>query len=100
MVRAVSTDVPAIPTHKFATGRSIDGSNPFRNWDWKSAAAASLIALDILAHEPTKRPRIRIMTEAGVIGKIGVNEFGVSTILNALKVSQHSVLSPFRCLPL
>ncbi|GAA5836779.1 hypothetical protein JCM3766R1_006261 [Sporobolomyces carnicolor] len=56
-----------------------------QNWDWKSAAADSLIALDILAHEPTKRPRIRIMTEAGVIGKIGVNEFGVSTILNALK---------------
>jgi isopenicillin-N N-acyltransferase-like protein len=58
-----------------------------RNWDWKASASSSLIALDILAHEPTKRPRIKIMTEAGVIGKIGVNEFGVSVMLNALKVS-------------
>ncbi|GAA5895407.1 uncharacterized protein JCM6883_001494 [Sporobolomyces salmoneus] len=56
-----------------------------QNWDWKSSAASSLIALDILAHEPTKRPRIKMMTEAGVIGKIGVNEHGVSVLLNALK---------------
>jgi hypothetical protein len=28
-----------------------------------------------------------MMTEAGVIGKIGVNELGVSVMLNALKVS-------------
>ncbi|GAA5956934.1 hypothetical protein JCM3765_006645 [Sporobolomyces pararoseus] len=58
-----------------------------QNWDWKSSAASSLIALDILAHEPTKRPRIRMMSEAGVIGKIGVNEFGVSVMLNALKTN-------------
>ncbi|GAA5998356.1 hypothetical protein JCM5350_007429 [Sporobolomyces pararoseus] len=58
-----------------------------QNWDWKSSAASSLIVLDILAHEPTKRPRIKMMTEAGVIGKIGVNEFGVSVMLNALKTN-------------
>ncbi|GAA6023179.1 hypothetical protein JCM11491_003290 [Sporobolomyces phaffii] len=56
-----------------------------QNWDWKSSAASSLISLDILAHAPTKRPRIRLMTEAGVIGKIGVNEHGVAILLNALK---------------
>jgi len=58
-----------------------------RNWDWKSAASDSLISLDILAHAPTKRPRIKMMTEAGVIGKIGVNSHGISVMLNALKVN-------------
>jgi isopenicillin-N N-acyltransferase-like protein len=58
-----------------------------RNWDWKSSASSSLIYLDILAHPPTNRPNIKMMTEAGVIGKIGVNELGVSVMLNALKVS-------------
>ena len=69
----------------------LDQLSERRNWDWKSSAASSLIALDILAHEPTKRPRIKMMTEAGVIGKIGVNEFGVSVMLNALKVSLYPV---------
>ena len=58
-----------------------------RNWDWKSAASVSLISLDILAYAPTNRPRIKMMTEAGVIGKIGVNSHGISVMLNALKVS-------------
>ncbi|GAA6060359.1 hypothetical protein JCM10212_004543 [Sporobolomyces blumeae] len=58
-----------------------------QNWDWKASAARSLVMLDIRAYAPTKRPRIRMMTEAGVIGKIGTNDFGVSVMLNALKTT-------------
>lgn len=47
------------------------------------AQAQSLIVLDIAAYET--RPAIKFVTEAGIIGKIGLNEYGIATIFNAIK---------------
>lgn len=43
----------------------------------------NLILLDI---STDNGPRIKMITEAGIIGKIGLNEFGVGVCLNAIKV--------------
>lgn len=43
----------------------------------------NLIILDITQDDG---PRIKMVTEAGIIGKIGFNEFGVGVCLNAIKV--------------
>ena len=43
----------------------------------------NLILLDIKTEDG---PRIKMVTEAGIIGKIGMNELGVGVCLNAIKV--------------
>ncbi|KAE8151044.1 acyl-coenzyme A:6-aminopenicillanic acid acyl-transferase-domain-containing protein [Aspergillus avenaceus] len=53
-----------------------------QNWDWTSAVQKNLALLDI---EQPGRPRIYMITEAGMIGKIGFNSAGVGTCLNVIK---------------
>ncbi|KAF3384176.1 Acyl-coenzyme A:6-aminopenicillanic-acid-acyltransferase 40 kDa form [Talaromyces pinophilus] len=53
-----------------------------QNWDWQEKQKQNLILLKIT--QPNK-PTIRIMTEAGIIGKIGYNHAGVGVCLNALR---------------
>ncbi|EED15956.1 acyl-CoA:6-aminopenicillanic-acid-acyltransferase, putative [Talaromyces stipitatus ATCC 10500] len=53
-----------------------------QNWDWQEKQRQNLILLKIT--QPNK-PIIRIMTEAGIIGKIGYNHVGVGVCLNALR---------------
>ncbi|KAL2820118.1 AAT-domain-containing protein [Aspergillus granulosus] len=54
-----------------------------QNWDWMEEQKQNLILLDINSF---RGPRIKMVTEAGIIGKIGFNEFGVGVCLNAIKV--------------
>lgn len=53
-----------------------------QNWDWSSNQKEQLVHLFI---EPEGKPRCHIMTEAGLVGKIGLNEYGVTVNLNAIK---------------
>lgn len=53
-----------------------------QNWDWMDAQAENLIQLTI---EQQGKPTISMITEAGLIGKIGLNSAGVGVCLNAIK---------------
>lgn len=52
-----------------------------QNWDWKPAQGPNLINLNISI---PGRPSISIITEAGIIGKIGLSSAGVGVCLNAI----------------
>jgi len=53
-----------------------------QNWDWDTRQAENLMQLKI--HLPNGL-RIQTITEAGIIGKIGLNSSGVGCTLNAIK---------------
>lgn len=52
-----------------------------QNWDWKESEKAGCIILHI--RQATK-PNITMVTETGIIGKIGYNSTGIGITLNAL----------------
>lgn len=52
-----------------------------QNWDWKQSQKDALLLLLI---EQERKPTITMVTEGGIIGKIGLNSFGVGVCLNAL----------------
>ncbi|WP_240375904.1 C45 family autoproteolytic acyltransferase/hydolase [Bacillus piscicola] len=58
-----------------------------QNWDWKSAQKDSLLMLNI---EREDRPNILMITEGGIIGKIGCNEHALGVGLNALHSGKKS----------
>lgn len=64
-----------------------------QNWDWKQAQLGQIVVLRILTPKGT---RIVTATEAGMVGKVGLNSFGVGVTLNALKTVQ---MDP-ACLPI
>jgi isopenicillin-N N-acyltransferase-like protein len=53
-----------------------------QNWDWMAEQQTNLVQLTIA--QPGK-PVIKMITEAGLIGKIGLNSAGVGVCLNAIK---------------
>ncbi|TAQ87143.1 hypothetical protein B7494_g4550 [Chlorociboria aeruginascens] len=53
-----------------------------QNWDWDIDQADNLICLKITSE---KGRTIQMITEAGIIGKIGFNDKGVGCTLNAIK---------------
>ncbi|GHC17308.1 acyl-CoA--6-aminopenicillanic acid acyl-transferase [Kushneria pakistanensis] len=53
-----------------------------QNWDWKASQRDALICMTLRAPD---KPAITMVTEAGIIGKIGFNEYGVGVCLNALR---------------
>ncbi|MCJ1252065.1 hypothetical protein MMC30_009303 [Trapelia coarctata] len=53
-----------------------------QNWDWQSEQAENIIRLKI---RPNSKPDIDMITEAGIIGKIGLNSVGVGVCLNAIR---------------
>ncbi|WP_262927292.1 C45 family autoproteolytic acyltransferase/hydolase [Phytohalomonas tamaricis] len=55
-----------------------------QNWDWKHEAGDTLI---LLSAAPDDKPAFHMVTEAGIIGKIGFNDQGVGVCLNALRSS-------------
>lgn len=63
--------------------RTDDASYLAQNWDWMEAQKENLIALTIEQHD---KPTIKMITEAGIIGKIGLNSAGVGVCLNAIRV--------------
>ncbi|EED17418.1 Acyl-coenzyme A:6-aminopenicillanic-acid-acyltransferase 40 kDa form, putative [Talaromyces stipitatus ATCC 10500] len=59
-----------------------DVSIAAQNWDWEREQRENLITLYI---QQNGRPNISQITEAGIIGKIGLNSTGVSVTLNAIR---------------
>lgn len=53
-----------------------------QNWDWRVEQKENLVVLSIL--KGGDYPRIKMVTEAGIIGKIGLNSEGVGVCLNAI----------------
>ncbi len=62
-----------------------------QNWDWVGRQREALILLRI--RQPG-RPSVVMITEAGLVGKIGLNEAGVGVCLNALFVPEVRVGVP------
>lgn len=52
-----------------------------QNWDWRGSQIDSLVYLQI---EQENMPTIKMVTEAGIIGKIGSNSAGIGVCLNAI----------------
>lgn len=55
-----------------------------QNWDWQVKQAPNLIICHV-SQPGTDIPGFKMVTEAGVIGKIGLNEKGVGVCLNAIR---------------
>lgn len=55
-----------------------------QNWDWMEEQKRNLILLTI--RQQGGRPTIKMVTEAGLIGKIGMNDAGVGVCLNAIRM--------------
>ncbi|KAF9893087.1 hypothetical protein FE257_012498 [Aspergillus nanangensis] len=53
-----------------------------QNWDWTHMVKENLA---LMAIEQVGKPKIYMVTEAGIVGKIGYNSAGVGTCLNAIK---------------
>jgi isopenicillin-N N-acyltransferase like protein len=53
-----------------------------QNWDWKPHLKHSTVILDI---EQEGKPGVVTLTEAGIVGKIGLNSAGLGACLNILK---------------
>jgi isopenicillin-N N-acyltransferase like protein len=53
-----------------------------QNWDWNFEQTPNIIRLTI---EQSGRPKIDMMSEGGIIGKIGLNSKGVRVTLNAIQ---------------
>ncbi|MEW9673389.1 C45 family autoproteolytic acyltransferase/hydolase [Ammoniphilus sp. 3BR4] len=56
-----------------------------QNWDWVGKIKDSLIILEI---EQDNKPKILMCTEAGIVGKIGMNSSGIGVCLNFLSIQQ------------
>ncbi|KAI9928924.1 hypothetical protein ASPWEDRAFT_49394 [Aspergillus wentii DTO 134E9] len=53
-----------------------------QNWDWTTLVKRNLALVSI---EREAKPTIYMVTEAGIVGKIGFNTAGVGTCLNAIR---------------
>lgn len=62
-----------------------------QNWDWRAAQSKSIIITEIAQHN---RPTINMITEGGIIGKIGMNSAGLGVCLNALRANVKSEKLP------
>lgn len=60
-----------------------DGYLLAQNWDWSSVVQKNLALVSI--EQQDGKPGIRMVTEAGIVGKIGFNTCGVGTCLNAIR---------------
>jgi isopenicillin-N N-acyltransferase-like protein len=58
-----------------------------QNWDWKSKQKPNLIILRVQPKgiPDADLPAFQMITEAGIIGKIGFNEHGVGCLLNGIR---------------
>lgn len=53
-----------------------------QNWDWNPRQKRNIISIAITQQG---KPTIKMITEAGIIGKIGLNDAGVGCCLNAIR---------------
>ncbi|KAI1617660.1 putative acyl-coenzyme A:6-aminopenicillanic-acid-acyltransferase 40 kDa form [Exophiala viscosa] len=63
--------------------KTLDVSYLAQNWDWEPPQQDNLIVLHI---KRDAKPSISQVTEAGIIGKVGLNSCGVGVCLNAIRV--------------
>ena len=72
----------------FALTPEVTGGKTFvgQNWDWKASQRQSFVVLNIVRKD---RPAICMVTEAGIIGKIGFNSAGIGVCLNALVANEN-----------
>lgn len=58
-----------------------------QNWDWVGEAAEAMVLLDIqrTPGNGEQSPRIRMLGEAGLVGKFGFNDRGVAICMNAIQ---------------
>jgi len=61
-----------------------------QNWDWRQDLARGVVVLRL---KPDKGPRLVTFTEAGMVGKIGFNQFRLGVCLNFLS---HATETPAR----
>lgn len=59
-----------------------DGVWLAQNWDWLGGQRAALVLLDVT---PGEGPRYLTVTEAGMLAKIGCNQYGLGVTLNILR---------------
>lgn len=52
-------------------------------WQWMEEQGANIVNVKIIQNG---KPKINMVTEAGIIGKIGLNSCGVATCFNAIRV--------------
>lgn len=62
--------------------RNLSSTFLAQNWDWQEEQQENLISIQI--HRENK-PTVAMITEAGIIGKIGLNSSGVGVCLNAVR---------------
>lgn len=55
-----------------------------QNWDWVESQQEAIVVLQL---ERSNYPTLLMVTEAGIIGKIGMNEAGVGVCFNALSTA-------------
>ncbi|TKX18515.1 hypothetical protein C1H76_9304 [Elsinoe australis] len=53
-----------------------------QNWDWMEGQKENLVLMTV---QGEGKPVIKMVTEAGLVGKIGFNERGVGVLLNAVR---------------
>lgn len=56
-----------------------------QNWDWLGAQREHVILLTIRRADRAEGPDLLLVTEAGMVGKIGVNAYGLAIGLNILR---------------
>lgn len=61
------------------------GSFLGQNWDWNVEQGHNLVVCHVSQAQPNIFPDFSMVTEAGIIGKIGLNAAGVGCCLNAIK---------------
>lgn len=73
---------------------TMDNSKTFlaQNWDWGSFISEGTIMLEIQQHD--SKPKILMVTEAGIVGKIGMNNYGLGVCLNLLGTSDRKLGVP------
>jgi isopenicillin-N N-acyltransferase-like protein len=66
-----------------AFGRAARGETTIlaQNWDWRPSLRDSMVVL--LVEQPG-RPSLTMLTEAGIVGKLGLNSAGLGVCLNAI----------------
>jgi isopenicillin-N N-acyltransferase like protein len=82
---AFSDGCTAIAVYPPLTKETIIG----QNWDWKARQKDSLLLLSINQSSMNK-PNILMITEGGMIGKIGMNSMGLGICFNALLTDKKS----------
>lgn len=84
------TALAALP-EATASGETLLG----QNWDWNPHLRETTVLLEI---ERTGQPNVVTLTEAGIVGKIGLNSAGLGTCLNILKSAVGQVGVPIHVL--